>query len=44
MGFKRAILDGAFAIGYRFNQQVSIAFFSPYYFIIHCELELLASI
>jgi hypothetical protein len=43
MDFKRAILDGAIAIGYRFNQQVSIAFFSPHYIIIHCELELLAS-
>jgi hypothetical protein len=44
MGFKRAILDGAIAMGYMFNRQVSIVIFSPYYFIVHCELELLASI
>jgi hypothetical protein len=44
MGFKRATLYGAIAMGYRFNWQVSIAFFTPYYFIIHHELELLASI
>ncbi len=43
MGFKRAILDGAIAMGYRFNRQVSIEVFPPYYFIVHCELELLAS-
>jgi len=44
MGFKKAILDGAIAMGYMFNRQVSIVIFSPYYFIVHCELELLASI
>jgi len=43
MGFKRAILDGVIAMGYRFNWQVSIVFFPPYHFIVHHEFELLAS-
>jgi hypothetical protein len=39
MGFKRSILDSVITMGYKFNQQVSIAFPPSYY---HCELELLA--